>query len=154
MAAIRPDVRIFSLLGGYSKLEFMPQLQIELESDERFPSGEWMGFYIFGGKKYLMELDLTFTSGSFRGDGRDSLGQFVIAGRYELETGKVIFEKHYVGKHTILYKGWNEGNGIWGTWGVTASHKGGFHIWPRDMADSLGLKLRVEVPVERPVLSG
>lgn len=56
------------------------------------------------------------------------------------------------------------GKGIWGTWEISSrslgyvSDRGGFHIWPKGMADPTGEELRAEerVPgeVEEVVLVG
>ena len=62
-----------------------------------------------------MELRLTFRRGVLRGEGRDRVGEFLIRGRYEVETGKCWWTKQYVRKHAP-YQGYNEGKGIWGTW--------------------------------------
>ena len=54
----------------------------ELETDPRFPSGPWTGYFLqrqIPGK-HLMELRLTFIKGSMTGEGRDWVGDFVIRG--------------------------------------------------------------------------
>ena len=37
----------------------------------------------------------------------------------------------YIGAHTVFYRGFREGKGIWGTWEIEILSHGGFHIWPR-----------------------
>ncbi|MFI5379424.1 MAG: hypothetical protein ACHRHE_09005, partial [Tepidisphaerales bacterium] len=63
-----------------------------LETDERFPSGEWTGFWmqrsIYRGERSWMELQLTFAGGNVRGEGRDRLGEFTILGRYDLKSAE------------------------------------------------------------------
>lgn len=96
-----------------------------------FPSGQWVGFYTYSGKprKFLMDLMLTFANGHIHGEGADGLGFFVIAGRYSEKDRECHWDKTYVGRHTVAYRGFREGKGIWGTWNLT-NCKGGFHIWP------------------------
>lgn len=114
-----------------------------LESDPRFPTGPWTGFFLqppLPGRQQ-MELHLTFVQGTMTGEGRDWVGKFVIRGRYELEDGKCHFHKRYLGKHDVYYTGYNEGKGIWGTWEIPPEQNsgmhatGGFHIWPEGMDD-------------------
>jgi hypothetical protein len=112
-----------------------------LETDPRFPSGPWVGFFLQPGLpgRHMMELGLTFSAGAMKGEGRDWVGKFVIRGRYDLADGKCYWTKRYIGKHDVFYQGFNEGKGIWGVWEITmagyASMRGGFHIWPKGMAD-------------------
>jgi hypothetical protein len=109
-----------------------------------------------------MELHLNFRQGAITGEGRDWVGRFVIRGRYELDTGKCWWNKQYVGKHHVYYKGYNEGKGIWGVWEIPPEQNtgflanGGFHIWPEGMADptvrtlteEADLPIHVEEPAE------
>jgi hypothetical protein len=137
----------------------MPPQPDNLETDSRFPSGEWVGFFlqptVSPGRK-RMNLCLAFQNGAFTGEGKDGVGEFVIKGRYDLKSGEVTFHKHYVRQHSVFYRGFNEGKGIWGTWEISgrsqsyAFDRGGFHIWPKGMADPTGEHLSVEeeVPVE------
>jgi hypothetical protein len=114
----------------------------ELETDPRFPSGPWTGFFLqkLVPGRHLMELRLTFRQGVMTGEGRDWVGKFVVKGRYQITDGRCHWTKRYLGKHDVFYRGFNEGKGIWGVWeigptaGLTAQ-RGGFHIWPEGMAD-------------------
>ena len=38
-------------------------------------------------------------------------------------------DQTYPGRHSVSYRGFREGKGIWGTWELGA-YRGGFHIWP------------------------
>src|SRR5262245_23577555 len=79
----------------------------ELETDPRFPSGRWTGFYLdkrVRGKQQ-MELLLAFRCGEMTGEGRDPIAAFVIRGRYSLEDGQCHWHKRYVGAHDVYYKG-------------------------------------------------
>src|SRR5436309_718393 len=114
-------------------------LPTDLETDPRFPSGRWTGFFLqpeFPPGKHLMELILTFRHGTLKGEGRDWVGQFTMEGKYTVEDGKCHWTKKYLGKHDVFYKGFNEGKGIWGVWEILGyGLTGGFHIWPEGMPD-------------------
>jgi hypothetical protein len=116
-----------------------PQPDVQ-ETDPRFPTGRWTGFFlqpVLPGR-HLMELLLTFQHGEITGEGRDWVGPFVLRGRYTVEDGRCYWTKRYLGKHDVFYKGFNEGKGIWGTWEMPSegTHwRGGFYIWPEGMPD-------------------
>jgi hypothetical protein len=99
-------------------------------------------------------LILTFRNGIMEGEGRDRVGEFLIKGRYQVDDGKCWWTKNYIKKHSIVYHGYNEGRGIWGTWEYNPQHKGGFQIWPEAMGDPTQIRLAeaVEEPVEAPPL--
>lgn len=114
----------------------------DLETDPRFPSGPWVGFFLqpLIPGRHLMELRLTFRAGTITGEGRDWVGPFVVRGQYILTDGTCHWSKRYMGKHDVFYRGYNEGKGIWGVWEIPASEqsshqRGGFHIWPEGMRD-------------------
>ena len=136
----------------------------DLETDPRFPSGPWTGFFLdrrMRGRQ-KMELRLTFAHGSLTGDGRDRVGQFVIHGRYAVKDGHCHWTKRYLGAHDVFYRGFNEGKGIWGTWEIPPEQggpvQGGFHIWPEGMPDptqphlteQAALPVAAEQPVKTP----
>jgi hypothetical protein len=113
-----------------------------LETDPRFPSGPWTGFFLQKALpgKHLMELRLQFRGGALTGEGRDWVGAFIVRGQYSVEDGKVHWQKRYLAKHDVFYRGFGEGKGIWGTWEIPTVadpnvRHGGFHIWPEGMAD-------------------
>jgi hypothetical protein len=122
-----------------------------LETDPRFPSGPWTGYWLQYGYKGMMELHLTFQQGALTGEGRDRVGPFVLRGRYELTDGKCYWTKKYLGQHDVFYQGYNEGKGIWGSWEITSmgffKDHGGFHIWPKGMAAAEGYELAEEADV-------
>lgn len=133
------------------------QRQPTLETDSRFPSGPWVGFFLQPAipGRHLMELRLTFSTGLMTGEGRDWVGPFRVRGRYDLADGKCQWIKHYVGQHDVFVKGFNEGKGIWGTWDIPGTNaypaqRGGFHIWPEGMEDPTGSHLTEEADL--PVL--
>jgi hypothetical protein len=112
-----------------------------LETDPRFPSGPWTGFFLQQAipGRHLMELRLTFQNAMITGEGRDWVGPFLLSGRYDLADGKCRWTKRYIGRHDVYYQGFNEGKGIWGIWEIPStaagSLRGGFHIWPEGMLD-------------------
>lgn len=125
-----------------------------LETDPRFPSGPWTGFFLqpLVPGRHLMELRLTFQNGTLTGEGRDWVGRFVVRGRYSTADGKCHWTKRYLSKHDVFYQGYNEGKGIWGTWEIPPSdisshQRGGFHIWPEGMADPTRQELTAEADV-------
>ncbi len=119
--------------------------QASLETDPRFPSGPWNGFFLqpLIPGRHLMELHLTFCQCEIKGEGRDWVGKFVIRGKYTLPDSRCHWAKRYIGKHDVFYQGFNEGKGIWGKWEILPGHgqvyqHGGFHIWPEGMPDPTG----------------
>lgn len=129
-----------------------PADKSDVESDPRFPSGPWVGYFLqraFPGRN-MMEMHLTFRNGVIAGEGRDWVGRFVLRGRYSVENGRCHWTKQYVGKHSVFYQGYNEGKGIWGVWDLKSELlRGGFHIWPQGMAvsDDPRLSEEADVPV-------
>ncbi len=133
---------------------------IDLETDPRFPSGPWVGFFLQPAipGRHTMELRLTFRSGRMTGEGRDWVGPFVIRGFYNLADGRCRWSKRYLSKHDVFYQGFNEGKGIWGVWEIpplydSTFQRGGFHIWPEGMADPTGQHLTeaADLPAEEQV---
>ena len=145
----------FHLSSGMKR---QPKPNVELETDPRFPSGKWVGFFTdkrLPGK-HQMELQLTFSHGTMTGEGRDRVGKFIIRGRYEVADGQCYWTKSYVAGHDVFYRGFNEGKGIWGSWELTDAGivcTGGFHIWPEGMADpsTPALAAEAEIPKEEEV---
>jgi hypothetical protein len=123
----------------------------DLETDPRFPSGPWTGFFLQKAVpgRHRMELGLTFRNGELTGEGRDWVGQFIVRGRYSTADGKCHWTKRYLSKHDVFYQGFNEGKGIWGVWEIPTEanpefQRGGFHIWPEGMPDPTGSRLTEE----------
>jgi hypothetical protein len=128
---------------------------LDVETDPRFPSGKWVGYYLDRRVpgRHRMEMTLTLINGRLDGAGRDPVGTFTFDGSYDLADGRCRWLKQYVGAHSINYQGFAEGNGIWGTWDLRwlgYSATGGFRIWPIDRGDSSAAELHEEldVPVE------
>jgi hypothetical protein len=129
-----------------------------VETDPRFPSGPWTGYFLqkLMPGRHMMDLHLTFRQSEMKGEGRDRIGRFDLIGRYNLVDGKCYWTKRYVGKHDVFYQGFNEGKGIWGTWEIpgadASSHqRGGFHIWPEGMPDPSQQQLTEEAELPAPI---
>jgi pectate lyase-like protein len=108
-----------------------------LEADPRFPSGPWTGFYLQHCRpgRRTTNLHLTVVGGRLTGEGADEVGPYTMDGQYDLATGRCEWIKQYVGKHSVSYRGMNDGHGIWGVWeirvlGGLLNDRGGFHLWP------------------------
>ena len=101
-----------------------------------------------------MSMHLTFAEGLIDGEGTDGVGDFSIRGTYIKDTGEVVMHKAYIGQHDVLYKGYNESKGIWGIWHIE-TFSGGFHVWPKGMADPTtpGIEEEAGVPVGESVLA-
>jgi hypothetical protein len=114
------------------------------ETDPRFPSGAWTGFYLQGEspRKLQLELNLAFAGGNLKGEGRDYLGKFRIKGTYQVDEGICTWTMTYYSMGSRMYRGFNEGKGIWGTWKMEHFWRGGFYIWPVGMPDPTGGRMR------------
>jgi len=119
---------------------------LDLETDPRFPSGPWVGYFLqrLIPGRHRMDLRLSFRGGSMTGEGRDWVGSFSINGRYSVEDGQCVWTKHYFGKHDVFYRGYNEGKGIWGAWEIPRQWRtlwlrlhNGFYIWPEGLSAAL-----------------
>ncbi len=102
-----------------------------VQSDERLPSGPWEGFFLqreLPGR-HQMELFLAFSDGTIRGEGRDFVGEFLIFGRYD-PAGECYWQKRYLGRHEVWYKGFAHEKGITGNWEIGLVQRGAFQIWP------------------------
>jgi hypothetical protein len=123
-----------------------------VETDPRFPSGPWVGFWIqrrLG--KQQMSLSLAFLDGRVTGSGRDIVGRFAFDGAYDLKTGRVVMTKQYEEAHRVEYNGANQNDGmwLWGTWSIR-SFRGGFHLWPEGEDDPTERRLKAEDELPRP----
>jgi len=95
-----------------------------------FPSSPWTGFFQVSGRRIPEDLELTFDGGVIRGSGWDRHGDFGIKGCYDLESREVRWTKKYATGRKVLYRGFREGRGIWGTWREDAQKHAGFLVWP------------------------
>jgi hypothetical protein len=134
-----------------------PEFVADFETDPRFPSGKWVGFYLMPHTKatrHQTELVLNFRNNRMWGEGRDKVGKFIIEGKYNLVDGRCHWLKTYIAQHSVDYDGYNEGKGIWGIWEIPNSlgiqWRGGFHIWPIGISDPSqpALREQADTPVE------
>ena len=119
------------------------------ETDERFPSGPWFGYYHQWGIQARQRLRLEFAGGTVSGGGRDPGGDFAVRGVYSVEAGTVSLIKTYAA-HRVEYAGQANGDGIGGDWAIRYEHttdRGIFRIWPDDLAMSEKPRLKAEEPV-------
>ena len=119
------------------------------ETDPRFPSGPWVGFFLQKEHpgKHWMKLDLVFADGKVSGFGKDWIGLFQLVGNYRVIDGRCELYKQYLGKHIVLYSGFNEGRGIFGGWKIVDGGNGGFYIWPEAMEDPTIRRLYEEAEI-------
>jgi hypothetical protein len=116
-------------------------------SNDTFPSGPWKGFYNYQpGDRHGMQLSLTFSNGLMDGEGIDDIGRFLIKGRYDATSRECYWTKSYLGAHSVFYRGFGEGKGIWGTWEIGPRFRGGFHIWPRHSGEGVTESDTIEQP--------
>ena len=127
-----------------------PEPHKNLETDDRFPSGPWTGYYHQWGVQSRQRLGLTFAGGAISGVGRDPAGEFSIRGSYDPDSGKVSLAKVYT-THTVEYDGHADGDGIAGRWCINYSFgiadRGEFRIWPDANALAEHERLKAEEPV-------
>jgi hypothetical protein len=110
------------------------------ETDDRFPTGEWRGFYVQpdSRQRHRMELWLRFAQEAITGTGDDPVGEFTIRGTYDRHSGECWWTKQYLGQHGVKYKGHARRRGIIGQWSVPGQPEawsGPFFIWPRALGD-------------------
>jgi hypothetical protein len=119
----------------------------------KWPAGPWRGYYLYapGGVRHRQELSLAFRDGVMTGDGVDGVGSFIVRGHYDPLTHEAHWTKSYLGRHTVYYRGFREGKGIWGTWVIHAALHGGFRIWPRGVSEDE--ELAAEAAAETPVVA-
>ena len=118
----------------------MPTSDEQHETDDRFPTGEWTGFYVQpdSRQRYKMDLFLEFVENRISGNGDDPVGEFTICGAYDATTGECSWTKQYVGQHSVEYAGEARRRGIVGQWrvpGMPEFWSGPFFVWPRALGD-------------------
>ncbi len=120
------------------------------QDEALFPSGPWVGFYVYSAStdRHRMELGLTFHEGRVTGSGQDDIGPFLVAGSYDVKELEVTWWKTYPGSHRVWYRGFREGKGIWGTWEIPPAGKGGFKIWPKGVGEDEAIADEATAPVE------
>lgn len=125
------------------------------ESDDRFASGNWAGFYQQWGLQCRQRLALDFREGLITGGGADPGGEFSVRGTYNVHAGTCALSKLYP-SHRVEYDGFAEGDGIWGRWVIryqnSREDRGGFHIWPVGEGEGAHAEAHAENPttIEQP----
>ncbi len=103
-----------------------------LETDPRFPSGRWKGYYIQAGIRGWQDLILNFCDGKIEGTAIDKGGECDIQGTYDLSNGAVSLVKIYF-YHKVEYRGEARDKGIRGGFMIRYPldiDAGDFYIWP------------------------
>lgn len=118
----------------------MPPADEMHELDDRFPTGEWTGFFLQpdSHQRYVMNCHLEFARDSISGGGDDLVGEFSIRGAYSTENAECSWTKQYIGQHAVEYTGQARARGIIGQWrirGTPTSWTGPFFVWPRACGD-------------------
>jgi hypothetical protein len=120
------------------------------ETDDRFPSGPWMGYYQQWSLQARQRLALTFLNGAITGSGQDPGGAFDVRGHYDTQTGRCSLVKTYP-EHRVEYDGTADGDGIGGDWviryGMGIDDRGVFRIWPHSGASGAEEHAEAEQPV-------
>jgi hypothetical protein len=120
------------------------------ETDDRFPSGPWFGYYHQWGTQARQRLRLEFAAGTITGEARDPGGACSIRGSYDVQSGVVSLVKTYEA-HRVEYAGLADGDGIGGDWAIRyeagLTDRGIFRIWPDELAMSEAEGLKAEEPV-------
>ena len=124
----------------------------DLESDPRYPSGEWSGFFVQpdSSQRHWMLFYLEFRGGVIRGEGNDWIGAFHLSGTYDTGSGLCRWTKQYLGQHRVEYEGLNQGHGIVGKWTIADVWSDHFHIWPKGMGNLEEMYLEAERPSVAP----
>lgn len=105
----------------------------DYKSKVGFVSGKWKGFYQYGaGNQDDTEMDVTMIAGTIAGYGTDVVGDFVLQGYYDDLTREISWNKQYVGKHLVKYKGVlvesDQKKIIKGNWQIPDSWGGAFEF--------------------------
>ena len=85
---------------------------------EELRSGRWLGWYRQSGRTFSQTLDLHFNDGFMQGYGADSIGPFIVIGKYDNDSRIASWLKSYVGAHHVFYSGAISGDMISGTWQI------------------------------------
>ncbi|XP_063406891.1 uncharacterized protein LOC134690774 [Mytilus trossulus] len=87
----------------------MHQSQVQVKHSTTTKSngqnGHWSGFYKQHNRQHQFELDIAFLEGNVTGEGIDTIGQFTIAGTWDVSSRSIQFRKQYKGAHCVDYSG-------------------------------------------------
>ena len=116
------------------------------ESDPRFPTGPWKGYWLQDGETGLMDLSLAFVEGIVVGSGKDLIGEFDLQGVYSVEERSIALKKTYRGKHEVWYRGRPIQGELMGEWTIADTPaRGGWRLWP--VEDEFQI-IRIQVETE------
>jgi hypothetical protein len=90
--------------------------EIGARTPQKWKSGVWSGWYEQGGTKFDQSMNIHFLDQAFEGTGQDPVGVFLISGGVGADDESVHWLKHYLGRHTVIYRGRWQGKGIAGRW--------------------------------------
>lgn len=123
-----------------------------------YPMTQWNGWWEQRalGRQEMHNLVLDIDpSGKASGGGDDCIGKFTFSGTI---FPNVELVKQYVGRHSVLYRGTNSGEGIFGQWFIpgfeafTSFGTGRFALFPASecCADGLGVRELNSIPPAMP----
>lgn len=96
-----------------------------------YPSGDWVGHWDQNGlgRQEMRDLTISFDQSRLSGQGWDKIGQFTLTGEI-LADNKVQITKKYLNRHSVVYLGEHDGEGmIYGAWAL-AGDQGTFAMRP------------------------
>lgn len=111
------------------------QLPALNENQEMYESGNWIGHWDQKGlgRQEMHDLSVRFDGDLLEGRGWDCVGEFTLQGQVK-HNAEVELIKTYQGRHSVVYRGRHDGegmvHGVWaldgdnGTWAIRP--KGGF----------------------------
>lgn len=102
-----------------------------------YQSGTWVGHWdqVGMGRQEMNDLEIEFDRYQLNGKGWDCVGNFTLTGKVSPDSAEVLITKKYIGRHTVVYRGQHDGEGmIHGAWALFGDHgtwairpAGGFH---------------------------
>lgn len=71
------------------------------------------------GRQEMKDLVIEFDEFELTGRGRDCVGEFTLTGTVRPDNAEVSITKRYTGRHTVIYEGQHDGEGmIHGAWAL------------------------------------
>lgn len=126
-----PGVQNVLAITGLYHQRFQPDRSEKTLVGEVFKSGNWRGFFLENhrSEKGWMHLHLEFEQNQIRGEGVDYVGPWHIHGEFDAQKASARWEKHYIGKHQVVYEGALVNGRIAGQWQIGHWLSGPFTIW-------------------------
>ena len=88
--------------------------------DFMYPSGKWVGHWDQNGmgRQSMHDLTIRFEDHLLNGKGWDCVGEFTLSGEIQPD-GSVSIVKKYLARHSVIYRGHHDGEGlIFGVWAL------------------------------------